>query len=67
MMAYARNDKSNARWRGAEMPRWALLEPVYNDGERIILKALDGTVAFNGTKALLNQCVERGWLIEVSN
>lgn len=49
------------------MPRWALLEPVYNDGERIILKALDGTVAFNGTKALLDQCVERGWLIEVSN
>ncbi len=31
--------------------------------ERITLHALNGTVAFDGTKALLRACVERGWMM----
>lgn len=42
----------------------ARMATVYDDGERVILKAINGTVAFNGTKALLQKCIERGWISE---
>lgn len=49
-------------WVFSEQPLWV----NFNDGERLILSNEFGNVMFNGTVALFNKCVEKGWFTPIA-
>lgn len=36
---------------------------IFNDGNRIIAKCIEGTVVFDGTVALFDTCISRGFFV----